>query len=128
MLHLTLLVGYFCPSVNLRSVRLNISSEKLQSFRLIFGMSYNCCAHDSNYSSLTTFKISLSFSSTTTFNITSCFSLCFSPTMTFNISSSFSSQSPQPRSRRFHQYRYRSHDRSLSLRGRSLTRSNIIIF
>ena len=34
----------FYPSVNLRSVRLNISSDKLQSFRLIFRVSCDCCA------------------------------------------------------------------------------------
>ena len=34
----------FYPSINLRSVRLNISSDKLRFFRLIFGMSYDCCA------------------------------------------------------------------------------------
>ena len=32
----------FYPSVNLRSVRLNIGSDKLQSFRLIFGNYCGC--------------------------------------------------------------------------------------
>ena len=34
----------FYPSVNLWSVRLNIGSDKLLSFQLIFGMSCDCCA------------------------------------------------------------------------------------
>ena len=34
----------FYPSVNLRSVRLNIGSDEFWSFRLIFGMSCDCCA------------------------------------------------------------------------------------
>ena len=33
----------FYPSVILRSIRLNISSDKLRSFRLIFSMLYDCC-------------------------------------------------------------------------------------
>src|SRR2546421_632353 len=34
----------FYPSVNLQSVQLNIGSDKLRSFRLIFGISCDCCA------------------------------------------------------------------------------------